>query len=297
MNSIVFDVVFQKKTENESIKLSPDSEFQQLKIMLCGKYKIFDVTKLFIYYKNNLLVLNDDTLKLKDIFKSKKVKLEISNTPIKKQKSLKSESFKYFCQCKAGAIYLCDKCEEFLCEFCLNKKKHITHNQKIIKINDYSSYVKNLVKVMANELDEKIMNDEAYKFLKYWNYDKEKEIDNINTKYEFLKKQLEDIKQIEIDYLIFLNEGNNYEVLKREVNETINQYSNFTTDEETIDEIIKQKNKIIELSQDLYNKYNKIKLQLLNYTKNLKDLHTFNQIFQNMVQEKFNFVKKIKTIQ
>ena len=116
MNSIVFDVVFQKKTENESIKLSPDSEFQQLKIMLCGKYKIFDVSKLFIYYKNNLLVLNDDTLKLKDIFKSKKVKLEISNTPIKKQKSLKSESFKYFCQCKAGAIYLCDKCEEFLCE-------------------------------------------------------------------------------------------------------------------------------------------------------------------------------------
>lgn len=51
MNSIVFDVVFQKKTENESIKLSPDSEFQQLKIMLCGKYKIFDVSKLFIYYK------------------------------------------------------------------------------------------------------------------------------------------------------------------------------------------------------------------------------------------------------
>ena len=292
MNSIVFDVVFQKKTENESIKLSPESEFQQLKIMLCGKYKIFDVTKLFIYYKNNLLVPNDDTLKLKDIFKSKKVKLEISNTPIKKEKSLKSEPFKYFCQCKAGAIYLCDKCEEFLCEFCLNKKKHITHNQKIIKIIDYSSYVKNLIKVMANELDEKIMNDEAYKFLKYWNYDKEKEIDNINTKYEFLKKQLEDIKQIEIDYLILLNEGNNYEVLKREVNDTINQYSNFTTDDETIDEIIKQKNKIIELSHDLYNKYNQIKLQLLNYTKNLKDLHTFNQIFQNMVQEKFNFIKK-----
>ena len=292
MNSIVFDVVFQKKTENESIKLSPESEFQQLKIMLCGKYKIFDVTKLFIYYKNNLLVPNDDTLKLKDIFKSKKVKLEISNTPIKKQKSLKSEPFKYFCQCKAGAIYLCDKCEEFLCEFCLNKKKHITHNQKIIKISDYSSYVKNLVKIMANELDEKIMNDEAYKFLKYWNYDKDKEIDNINTKYEFLKKQLEDIKQIEIDYLIFLNEGNNYEVLKKEVNDTINQYSNFTTDEETIDGIIKQKNKIISLSQDLFNKYNQIKLQLLNYTKNLKDLHTFNQIFQIMVQEKFNFIKK-----
>ena len=27
--------------EIDSIKLSPESEFQQLKIMLCGKYKIF----------------------------------------------------------------------------------------------------------------------------------------------------------------------------------------------------------------------------------------------------------------
>ena len=292
MNAIVFDIIYQKKTENESIKLSPESEFQQLKIMLCGKYKIFDVSKLFIYYKNNLLVPNDDTQKLKEIFKGKKIKLEISNSPIKKQKSEISETFKYYCKCKAGAIYICDKCEEFLCEFCLKKKKHITHNQKIIKIIDYSNFIKKLVQGMATELDERIINDEAYKFLKYWNYDKEKEINNVNNKYEFLKKQLEDIKQIEIDYLIYLNEGNNYEVLKKEIVDTINQYSNFTTDEETIEEIIKQKNNIIKLSQDLFNRYNKIKMQLLNYTKNLKDLQTFNQLFQSMVQEKFNFIKK-----
>ena len=292
MNTIVFDIVYQKKTEIESIKLSTESEFQQLKIMLCGKYKIFDVTKLFIYYKNNLLVPSDDTQKLKEIFKSKKVKLEISNTPIKKQKPEKTESFKYNCKCKNGATYICDQCEEFLCDFCLKKKKHITHNQKIIKINDYSGFIKKLVQNMATELDERIMNDEAYKFLKYWNYDKEKEINNVNTKYEFLKKQLEDMKQIEIDYLIYLNEGNNYEVLKKEIVDTISQYSNFTTEEETIEEIIKQKKNIIKLSQDLFNRYNKIKLQLLNYTKNLKDLQTFNQIFQNMVQEKFNFIKK-----
>ncbi len=189
MNAIVFDIIYQKKTENESIKLSPESEFQQLKIMLCGKYKIFDVSKLFIYYKNNLLVPNDDTQKLKEIFKGKKIKLEISNSPIKKQKSEISETFKYYCKCKAGAIYICDKCEEFLCEFCLKKKKHITHNQKIIKIIDYSNFIKKLVQGMATELDERIINDEAYKFLKYWNYDKEKEINNVNTKYEFLKKQ------------------------------------------------------------------------------------------------------------
>ena len=292
MNTIVFDIIYQKKTEIESIKLSQESEFQQLKIMLCGKYKIFDVSKLFIYYKNNLLTPNDDSQKLKEIFKSKKVKLEISNTLMQKHKEEKSEQYKYYCKCKSSAIYICDKCEEFLCDFCLKKKKHITHNQKIIKINDYSNFIKKLVQGMASELDEKIINDEAYKFLKYWNYDKEKEINNVNTKYEFLKKQLEDIKQIEIDYLIYLNEGNNYEILKKEIIDTINQYSNFSTDEETIEEIIKQKKNIIKLSQDLFSRYNKIKTQLLNYTKNLKDLQTFNQLFQNMIQEKFNFIKK-----
>ena len=292
MNTIVFDIIYQKKTEIESIKLSQESEFQQLKIMLCGKYKIFDVSKLYIYYKNNLLVPNDDTQKLKDIFKSKKIKLEISNTPIKMQKIEKSENFKYFCKCKSGATYICDKCEEFLCEFCLKKKKHITHNNNVIKVNDYPAYTKKLVQNMATELDEKIINDEAYKFLKYWNYDKEKEINNVNIKYEFLKKQLEDIKQIEIDYLIYLNEGNNYDVLKKEIIDTINLYSNFNTDDETIEEIMKQKKDIIKLSQDLFNRYNKIKMQLLNYTKNLKDLQTFNQLFQNMIQEKFNFIKK-----
>ena len=122
MNTIVFDIVYQKKTENESIKLSPESEFQQLKIMLCGKYKIFDVSKLFIYYKNNLLVPNDDTQKLKDIFKSKKIKLEISNTPIKSQKIEKSENYKYLCKCKPVQLIYVINVKNFYVNFVLRKK-------------------------------------------------------------------------------------------------------------------------------------------------------------------------------
>jgi hypothetical protein len=100
-------------------------------------------------------------------------------------------------------------------------------NKNIIKINEYSNYVKNLVKNMAINLDEKIKSDEAYKFLKYWNYDKEKEIKNIDMKCDFIKNSLEDIKQIEKDYLIILNEGNDYDILKQKIIETINLFSNF----------------------------------------------------------------------
>jgi hypothetical protein len=292
MNTIVFDVVYKKRMDSESIKLSPESQFQQLKIMLCGKYKIFDMTKLCIYYKNSLLNPINETQKIKEIFPTKKVLLQISNTPLLSKKSEKSSYFKYLCKCGNGALNICDKCEEFLCDFCIKKKKHITHNQNVIKINEYWNFVKKLIQNMASELDEKIINDEAYKFLRYWNYDKDKEINGINTKYDYLKNILEDMKQIEIDYLVYLIEGNNYENLKKEVIETINQYSNFSLHENDIEEIVKQKNNIVKLSQELFNKYNTIKIQLLNYTKNLRDLQTFNQIFQNFIQDKFNFIKK-----
>ena len=46
------------------------------------------------------------------------------------------------------------------------------------------------------------------------------------------------------------------------------------------------------MSNNLFNKYNQIKFQLLNYTKNLKELQAFNQSFQKMILEKFNLIKK-----
>jgi hypothetical protein len=164
----------------------------------------------------------------------------------------------------------------------------------VIKLDEYSKYVKNTVKEMAGKLDEKIINDEAYKFLKYWTYDKEKEIKSVDAKYDFLKKLLEDIKQMEIDYLIFLNEGNDYDILKQKIMETINLFSNFDINEQnvSIEEIIKQKKNLVNISNDLFNRYNKIKFHLLNYTKNLKELQVFNEMFQKMIHEKFNFIKK-----
>ena len=297
MNAISFDVTYQKRTEIDSIKLSPESEFRQLKIMLCGKYKIFDASKLYIYYKNNLIIEKDESKKLKEIFKSKKIKLEISNNPYKKKEKKINEENKInknICKCNSNAVYICEKCEEFLCEFCQKQKKHITHNNNVIKISEYINYVKDIVKDIALELDEKIINDEAYKFLKYWNYDKEKEIKNIDLKYEYLKNILEDIKQIEIDHLIFLNEGNDYDILKQKIIEAINYFSDFDIDETilNIEDIIKQKKNLIKKSNDLFNRYNKIKSQLLNYTKNLKEIQAFNQVFQKMIQEKFNLIKK-----
>ena len=286
MSLITFDVKFKNKVDNESVRLLPDSELQQLKLMICGKYKIYDLNTLFIYYKGNLIEESDMT-KIKDIFKMKKVRIEISETPLEKKK----EAFKYFCKCKAGATSICDKCDEFLCDSCFKKNKHINHTNKIIKLSDYHTYIKTTLKEFASELDNKILNDEAYQFFQYWGYDVENEINNINNAYEYLKNQLEDIKQLQIDYIMALGEANKYEQLKQQIENVINQYANIDTEAE-FEKIFEEKKIIMQSSKEILTWYNELKNQCLNYTKTIKDIQTFNQILLKEVKDKFNITKK-----
>ena len=286
MSLITFDVKFKNKVDNESVRLLPDSELQQLKLMICGKYKIYDLNTLFIYYKGNLITENDMT-KIKEIFKMKRVRIEISETPLQQKK----EDYKYFCKCKAGATSICDKCDEFLCDSCYKKKKHINHKNKIIKLSDYHSYIKTTLKEFASELDNKILNDEAYQFFQYWGYDVENEINNINNAYEYLKNQLEDIKQLQIDYIMALGEANKYEQLKQQIENVISQYANIDTEAE-FEKIFEEKKLIMQSSKEILTWYNELKNQCLNYTKTIKDIQTFNQILLKEIKDKFNITKK-----
>ena len=286
MSLIIFDIKFKNKVDNDSVKLLPDSELQQLKLMICGKYKIYDLNNLFIYYKGNLITESDIT-KIKEIFKMKKVRIEISETPIEK----KTDTFKHFCKCKSGATSICDKCDEFLCDNCFKKKKHINHTDKIIKLPEYHQYIKSTLKEFASELDSKILNDEAYQFFQYWGYDVENEINNINNAYEYIKNQLEDIKQLQIDYIMALGEANKYEQLKQQIENVINQYANIDTEAE-FEKIFEEKKIIMQSSKEILTWYNELKNQCLNYTKTIKDIQTFNQILLKEIKDKFNITKK-----
>ena len=85
MSLISFDVIYKKKSDTEAFKLPLESELHQLKLMICGKYKIYDLNKLYIYYKGEIINTQDST-KLKEIFKNKKAKIEITDKIIKKKK-------------------------------------------------------------------------------------------------------------------------------------------------------------------------------------------------------------------
>ena len=290
---ISFDILYKKKLENESIKLLGESQLRQMKLMICGKYKIYDFSHIFIYYRNKKITSNDNT-KIKDIFKTKKAMIEVTDKEknnINKDNDKQITNSKYTCICGASATYICDKCEEFLCNFCIKKINHIAHEKNIIKISDYSLNIKNYLKTLADELDNKILKNEAYKFLKYWEYDKNREIKTINNLYDFIKEQLEDIKQIEIDCIINLSEGNKYDELKIKLQNALNDYTSFNLNTE-IEDIIEQKKVVEQNSQDILTFFNNIKIELLKYTRLIKELQLFNQEFQKNIQNNFNIIKK-----
>jgi hypothetical protein len=167
----------------------------------------------------------------------------------------------------------------------------MNHTNKLIKLSEYYPYIKTTLKELASELDKQILNDEAYQFFQYWNYDVENEINNINNAYEYIKNLLEDIKQMQIDYIMALGEANKYETLKQRIEGVINQYANIDT-EADIDKIFEEKKIIVQSSKEILSWYNELKNQCLNYTKTIKDIQTFNQTLLKELKDKFNITKK-----
>ena len=287
MSLISFDIVFKNKIESDSIKLLSECEFQQLKLMICGKYKIYDLKNIFIYYKGNLIIQNDST-KLKNIFKSKKIKLEISETPLIKI-DVSQTPEQYTCLCETQANYICDACGEFLCESCTKKKKHISHINKIVKITDYKNYLKSNINSVQEEFEKKILNDEPYLFFQFWNYDVNSELSKIDNTFEFVKKELEDIKKILIDYVLAFSEINSYEKLKNQIDYAIRQYTNINLDND-INIILEEKRKTLQLIQDTFEWYDQLKNQLFTYNKAIKDIQNFNQTLIKNTKDKYSLI-------
>ena len=308
MSLITFDICYKNKTESSAFKLATDSEYHQLKLMICGKYRIYDTNKVQIYYRGEPITCDVKT-KLRDIFKYKKVKLDIVPEgekyvrPMSSQSQAtpftssnfgeepSSENSPYFCKCKQPAGYICDRCNEFLCEGCYRKRKHVTHINKVIRLNEYKNYIKDSLRQTATELDEKITNDETYQFFSYWDYDMNNEIKNINQTYEYAKKQLEDMKKLQIDYIIALSRFDKFKQLKTQIDEVIKDYATMDLSE-TFEKILMKKRKILHDSKDILDKYEDLKNNLIVYTNVVREIQQFNNELTGDMKKQFTTVKK-----
>ena len=272
MTTISFDITYKKNTNKDSIKLSLDADFQQLKIMICGRYKLYDMNNIFIYYQDKIINSEEHT-KLRHIFKRKKVEIEIKESPSPENEDVS----KYFCQCNNPALYICDVCNEYICNFCYNLKKHITHNNKIIKLENYNNYLKISLRDNENLINNKIIKDEGYLFLEYLEYDINNEIKTINSMYKYAKNQLEEIKKMQINFIYEFHKCNKYNELSQKIDDVVSQYTNINMDDNDFDNLIEEKNDIIKKTKELISYYDEIKIHLLYYTKNIKEIQNFNE--------------------
>ena len=287
MSIISFDIINKQVIDKDSIKISIESNFQQLKLMICGKYKFYNINNINIYYKGKNINPEEHT-KLKNIFKKKKVQIEIRENLNISNKDIS----KYFCQCNNPATYICDLCNEYMCNFCLSFKKHITHENKIIKLSNYKNYIKKLLKDNENLINNQIIKDDGYLFLEYLDYDINNEIKTINNMYDYYKNQLEEIKQIQINFILEFNKCNKYLDLNEKIEKVINDHSNINIDINNFDDLIEEKNRIIKKTKELFYYYDEIKMYLLYYTKNIKEIQNFNEGILKEIKDNFNSTKK-----
>ena len=286
MSTITFDITFKDIIDKESIKLSSESDFQQLKIMICSRYKFYDMNNIYIYYKGKILSPEEHT-KLKFIFKKRKVQIEIKES----MSGSSEELSRYFCQCNNPAIYICDLCNEYICNFCYSLKKHITHSNKIIKLSNYNNYIKISLRDNENLINSQIIKDDGYLFLEYLEYDINNEIKTINNMYDYAKNQLEEIKQMQINFILEFYKCNKYNELSEKIDDVVSQYSNINMDDTDFDNLIEEKNNIIKKTKELLSYYDEIKMHLLYYTKNIKEIQNFNEGLIKEIKHNFSLTR------
>lgn len=290
MSVIIFDIVYKKRVDNNSVQLLNNSELQQLKIMLCGKYEIYDISKLYIYFKGKEIT-DDDQTKIKDIFRQQRVKIEISQVPIVQEPK---ETFKYYCKCGKGANFVCDKCDEYVCDLCHKLKKHVNHVNKLIKVEDYPNYIKKTIRDQKIEF-ENILKDDSYKFYNSDSSDTNKEISLINNLYDSANKQMEEIKNIEIEQLKRIAENSEFESIQERIedlSEFFENYNSIINHNSDCDDLIETKSRVLEDTQELLNLHKVHKANFLKYVKAIKDFHDLNEQLVKEIQEKFNLVRK-----
>jgi hypothetical protein len=239
--------------------MAVDSEFYQLKMMICGKLKIYDMSKLVIIFNNRMLQNVMDNELLQNIFSSskrdkgdilliikagEKSPITLNNelnksysentlisSPDKKHRpqretQLPTQSCRpiiYPCKCnpKYESSHLCLRCSLFICDGCKKREPHLLHSNEIISITKFPSYMNLSSEKILTNIEERILSDEAYLFLNDFQNNLTTDIEHINKNYEHMKSLLEEIKNAQINYLLQTEEKLGYKEKTSEVNEMI----------------------------------------------------------------------------
>ena len=263
-SELEFIVIF--NCQSQTIKLDSDKTLLVLLENIMSKFKELDFNQFFklIHNKINLLEVFDVNKQLNEIIKELDVEksnqciliVELeksvvysSNVNIPQQSSRDSLTtskmlgqsqkilrYVYLCgnNCKTEASNICAKCFIFLCDACKKREPHIMHLQDIIKLSKFNDLLKLFVEKCLKKIDENIVNDETFVFIQSFQTNIQNDIEQINKTFNFIKNLTEEIKEIQINYLISIQEKMNYNERFRDINKNLelvfNEFKDFNSE-------------------------------------------------------------------
>ena len=263
-SELEFIVIF--NCQSQTIKLDSDKTLLVLLENIMSKFKELDFNQFFklIHNKINLLEVFDVNKQLNEIIKELDVEksnqciliveleksvIYSSNVNIPQQSSRDSLTtskmlgqsqkilrYVYLCgnNCKTEASNICAKCFIFLCDACKKREPHIMHLQDIIKLSKFNDLLKLFVEKCLKKIDENIVNDETFVFIQSFQTNIQNDIEQINKTFNFIKNLTEEIKEIQINYLISIQEKMNYNERFRDINKNLelvfNEFKDFNSE-------------------------------------------------------------------
>jgi hypothetical protein len=303
-NFFNFKIEYENKTEK--IELSQDSEFFQLKMMICGKFKIYDISKCFIVYNTKVLdsISNDEIISNIFSIENENITLKVFpeypkneitkdyplSIPIEK---LTEYKIIYTCSCnsKNEASYVCLKCYQFICDFCKKREPHLLHNSNIIHNSRFPDFLKKHFEKLAVKLDEGILSDDTFIYLQIFKENLKSDIEGVSKTFDYLKNLLEEIKGMQINFLLELENKFSYSDKYSQINDQIfnllHDFKSLSKHERIDDEILQKYRKITEESELLKSQYSAVCKNLNVYMSAINDFSHMNKQLNNIIKEKY----------
>jgi len=196
------------------------------------------------------------------------------------------------CNYKSQATNVCFKCIEFICELCKNRSPHVNHQSEIIKLQKAKEYSKIQIDKLNVMIEENILKDENFKNMKTFECDLESEIETINSNFNSMKILLDEIKDVQINFLVELHKkmdfGDNFENINKKLDALSKSLNTFkkSNSELEIEEILNFMQTNVSETEKLIIDYKNLSNPFKVYSNSVESLDIMNSQFIKYLREK-----------
>ena len=172
---------------------------------------------------------------------------------------------------------------------CKKRDPHLFHKSEVIKISNSIEDMKKFVAEKSKQLEENIIGDESFIYMKNFESFFSDCKNSIKKNYENMLKDLEEIKEKEIDYLIYFHEKTKleekYKTLNGNIADLIKDFDAFYEDEKSLKKNINLRKEIVKKYDIIAKNHNTLKQYFNCFSGSIKEMENFNKNLNNKITQ------------